>query len=104
VNNAGIHGRMIYMADRLLAWLKANGGIWFDGQNNGLTHAMLDTIPEYNQGIYHFSEKMRKAEKAGFDVNNKVYFPALEFGYRGRFKGNSNKTDPAHDLMLVVAN
>lgn len=87
VKNAGIHGRMIYISGKLLSWLKANGGIWFDGKNDGQTYAMPEAVPEYNQGIYHFADKMREAEKSGFDVNNKVYFPALEFGHRGKFKG-----------------
>jgi hypothetical protein len=87
VDNAGIHGRMIYMSDKLLSWLKNNGGIWFDGKNEGITYALNGTVAEYNQGIYHFNYKMQEAEKAGFDINNKVYFPGIAFGCRGRFKG-----------------
>ena len=87
VKNGGIHGRMIFMSERLLKWLKATDGIWFDGKNDGITCSMPDAVPQYNQGIYQFSDKMREGALTGFDVNNKVYFSGLEFGHRGQFRG-----------------
>lgn len=75
--NWGRHGRILFVSDKLMKWLLDEGGIWFDKDNS----------QNYNAGIINFDATMKDAEKEGFDVRNKIYFPGIMQGYRGEFKG-----------------
>ena len=64
-----------------MSWCKEQGGFWHDDQEGW--------PKDYNLGITNFDQLMDKAGLNGFDVQNKIYFPGLEHGVRGEFKGRT---------------
>lgn len=82
VHGHGIHGRVIYMSERLLNHIKPEG-IWHDQHNQGITDHNTSRY-NYNAGISRFDEMMVEAGKQGFTTKVKVYAPAYWSGYRGK--------------------
>jgi hypothetical protein len=78
----GIHGRVIFMSDKLLNHIKPEG-IWHDQHNQGITDHSQSKY-NYNAGISKFDEMMVEAGKQGFTTKVKVYAPAYWSGYRGK--------------------
>jgi len=84
VHGNGIHGRAIYMSDKLLSHIKPIG-IWHDQANQGITDHSSGKY-DYNSGIARFDELMGEAKEQGFTTKVKVYSPAYLSGHRGKIK------------------
>ena len=86
IYNAGMHGRMFFMSERLMKWFKDCGGMWHDPLNMGYVgegerpaHVM-----GWNMAINVFNERLAHSH---MDVRSKLYISSLALGRRGKFKG-----------------
>ena len=79
-DNCGVHGRCLYMSERLLTRFRPIG-FNYDAKNTG------DLIgPGYNKGIHRFREDVvwMKNRPSGADLRYGSIFVHADFGYRGK--------------------
>lgn len=79
-DNCGVHGRCVYMSQRLLTRFRPIG-FNYDNENHG------DLIgPGYNKGIHRFREDVvwMKNRPSGADLRYGSIFVHADFGYRGK--------------------
>ena len=85
IYNAGMHGRMFFMSERLLQWFKDCGGIWSDPLNTGyLTEDRPVHVMGWNMAINVFNERLAHSH---MNIRNKLFIPSLALARRGKFKG-----------------
>jgi hypothetical protein len=86
------HGRAHFASARLLALVRAHGGIWFDLGNRGFIAAgtsWSETPPpgclDHNAGIRAYTQLVQRigAEHAGLSVDRRVYCEHVWLGRRG---------------------
>lgn len=81
--NRGVHGRAMICSGKLLAILKAEGGIWYDRDNWGNT---TEPFPikglHYNEAVCRFRDRMRGMRKVVCDKETLV--PGFQPARRGK--------------------
>jgi len=89
VLNYGRHGRMIFMSERLLFLLKKDKDLPFDHNNNGYVGEgeKPENVKFHNFGIMAIDEKFKEIQeqRPGWKLQQKLYFPSIDMGYRGKF-------------------
>ena len=82
--NAGVHGRGIYMKPKFIQWLlDTNDGIWWDKNNDG--HIMGPT-PEHCEHFNHADYELKHTWKKskGFNIGPTI-LPFFDHANRGRY-------------------
>jgi len=89
--NSGGHGRCMFMSHAFQKVVLSDGGFWYDSENHGFVSwgHYRDTEPpegclHHNAAIHRFMRYLPSVRKRyGYDVNRKLYPPALRNGRRG---------------------